>query len=286
MYFMLIANFIIVLKEVIPMNKSRRIIIEKKAEEVRNLCKITDYGIHNIFNSLEKIGYELIRYPLDKNGLLGFSQIKKNGRIIFSNSSVILSREIYTVAHELGHHVLHLSSDGITLIKDKDLLDKDEREIEANYFAACFLMPREEVYSFIRYELNDKPIEELNGLDIAMMQTTFNVSYETVLNRLNSIGIINDEKKVELETTKKECTVSLLLRVINGNIDLCKPSQVKSIPAKYLKWVIYNYNERLIPIESVKNAFKYFNINIGGLDINNCYHEKEVSIEELLNSFQ
>lgn len=51
---------------------------------------------------------------------------------------------------------MHLSEQGITIIKDDDFENRDEYEIEVNYFAACLLMPAEKVVKFIRFELNDK----------------------------------------------------------------------------------------------------------------------------------
>jgi len=46
---------------------------------------------------------------------------------------ILLSREIFSVAHELGHQKLHLSEQGLTIIKDDDFNDRDEYEVEANY---------------------------------------------------------------------------------------------------------------------------------------------------------
>jgi len=62
----------------------------------------------------ERLGYKVIRYPIGSNAFLGSSLLKDTDRIIFSNSSIILSREIFTVAHEIGHQKLHLSEQGHT----------------------------------------------------------------------------------------------------------------------------------------------------------------------------
>ena len=136
-----------------------------------------------------------------------------------------------------------MSEQGLTLIKDYDFNDRDEYEVEANYFAACLLMPVEKVNNFIRFELNEKSINKWTGLDIARIQTAFNVSYDMALIRLEALCILDGVVIENLKLEKAEKTVSSLLKVINGNIDLCKATEVKRIPAEYLEWVISNYNE-------------------------------------------
>jgi len=264
------------------MNRKRQLDIEKIADSVRAECKVTDYGIQNIFEAAEKLGYRVIRYPLGNDAPLGFAIIKNADRIIFSNSSSILSSEIFSVAHEIGHHKLHLSEQGLTLIKDYDFNNRDEYEVEANYFAACLLMPVEKVNCFIRLELNEKSINKWTGLDIARIQTVFNVSYDMALIRLKSLGILNDAVMEKLKLEKMKKTTSRLLKVINGNIDLCKATEVKRVPAEYLEWVIFNYNEKLIPIKSLEAALNYVDLKVEDLDLSQEEREEDESFDDLL----
>lgn len=264
------------------MNKSRQLVIEKIAESVRDECSITDYGFQNIFEAAEKIGYRIIRYPIGNDAFLGFALIKDTERIIFSNSSLILSREIFSVAHEIGHQKLHLSEQGRTLIRDDDFTDRDELEIEANYFAACLLMPIEKVVKFIRLELNDKNINIWNGLDIARIQTAFNVSYDMVLIRLKELGILDDISMEKLKLEKMEKTASKLLDAINGNAGLCKPTEAKQVPAEFLEWVISNYNEKLIPMKSLESALNYVDLKAEDLDNLSEEPEEDKSFDDLL----
>lgn len=243
------------------MNKNRQLEIERAAENVRDECAVTDYGFQNIFDAAEKVGYRVIRYPIGSDAFLGFTLIKDTERIIFSNSSQILSREIFSVAHEIGHQRLHLSEQGKTMIRDDDFNDRNEDEIEANYFAACLLMPLEKVSKFIRLELNDKNIRTWNGLDIARMQTAFNVSYDMTLIRLKALGILNGELLEKLKLEKMEKTTVKLLNAIKGNADLCKSSEAKKIPAEYLEWVISNYYDKLIPRKSLETALSFVDLN-------------------------
>ena len=248
------------------MNKLRQLAIEKIADNVRTECKVTDYGFQNIFEAAEK-GYRVIRYPIGSDAFLGVALIKDAERIIFSNSSLILSREIFTVAHELGHQKLHLSEQGLTIITDNDFDDRDEYEVEANYFAACLLMPREHVDKFIRHELKDKSMAQLSGLDIARIQTAFNVSYDMALIRLKALGKLDNANMDWLKFEKLENTATRLLNAINVNVDLCRSTEVKKVPAEYLEWVISNYNEKLIPIKSLETALKYVDLKVEDIEI-------------------
>ena len=146
------------------------------------------------------------------------------------------------------------------IIKDDNFDDRNELEIEANYFAACLLMPREKVQQFIRLELEDKDINRWSGLEIAKIQTKFNVSYDMVLIRLRDLGILNDTMIHKLKLEKIERKISRLLNAINGNTDLCKPTEVKMIPFDYLEWVVSNYMEKLIPINSLERALNYVDL--------------------------
>jgi len=143
-------------------------------------------------------------------------------------------------------------------------------------------MPREKVNIFIRYELNDKPVEEWNGLDISRIQSAFNVSYETVLFRLKSLKIIDFNLLDKLKVDKLENTATKLLNAVKGNLDLCKSTNVKKVPVKYLEWVISNYNEKLIPINSLESVLKYIDINVDDLELPSHITEDDESFDDLL----
>ena len=249
------------------MDKKRELTIEKLANIVRDECNIVGYGIPDIFKVAKRIGCRVIRYPIGKDALLGFALIKDRERIIFSNSSLILSREIFSAAHEIGHQKLHLSEQGLQIIKDENFDDRNELEVEANYFAACLLMPVEKVQQFIRFELEDRAANRWSGLDIAKIQTEFNVSYDMALIRLKRLGILNGAVSSRLKQEKIEKTISRLLKAINGNMDLCKPTEVKMIPTDYLEWVVSNYTEKLIPINSLERALNYVDLKAEDIEI-------------------
>lgn len=207
---------------------SRKREIRIKADYFRANCKIGRYGIINLFKECERMGYKLVRYPLGENADLGFMMKKDNDIVIFTNSCSRLSREIFTLAHEVGHVILHLNDEN-TFIDDSVTINgrsTDEKEQEANYFAACLLMPSDDIDRFIDLEIQNFQECGLSAMDIARIMSEFNVSFDMALNRLESLGVINTDQKMRLDNIKTEMKVGNLLRAVGGNSKLNEPSEV------------------------------------------------------------
>ena len=90
----------------------------------------------------------------------------------------------------------------------------------------------------------------------------FNVSFEMVLNRLESIGKINSVEKAQLDNQKNEIRVRNLLKSAGGNATLNEPSNVLDIPYEYIEYVIYNYNHGAIPKETLVKALDCYKLTI------------------------
>lgn len=268
------------------MNRSRRHEIEKLADSLREKCSVIDYGFQNIFESAEKAGFVVIRYPVGLESFLGFAMIKDGDRIVFSNSSQILSREIFSIAHEIGHHCLHLASTGKILIKDDNFQNSDEQETEANYFAGCLLVPQDKLEKYIRLELNDIDPNSFNGLHIAKIQNAFNSSFDTVLIRMKDLRLIDSKKYEELKAEKAATTVTRFLNVINGNLDLNRISESKKIPPVFLEWVISNYQQKLIPKSSLERALRYVDLTADDFGNESIEDEVDEEFDELFRRME
>jgi Zn-dependent peptidase ImmA (M78 family) len=91
------------------------------------------------------LGIEALHYPM-KDDESGKIFLKNNKYFIRVNASHLPSRRRFTVAHELGHYYHHKDF----LDKESQILERnnysglgfDEKEIEANAFAAELLMPK------------------------------------------------------------------------------------------------------------------------------------------------
>ena len=68
------------------MLEERRKRIRIQADSFREKCKISRYGIIDLFKDCERSGYKLIRYPIGENADLGFAVRKDEDIVIFTNS--------------------------------------------------------------------------------------------------------------------------------------------------------------------------------------------------------
>lgn len=246
------------------MQDSRKREIRIKADSFRVKCKISRYGIIDLFKECERLGYKLLRYPLGDNADLGFAVKKDNDIIIFTNSCSRLSREIFTLAHEIGHVILHLNDES-SFIDDSITINgrsTDKKEQEANYFAACLLMPTDDVGRFIDLGIQDFGEKGLSAMDIARIMSEFNVSFDMALNRLESLGIIDLKQKLCLDNERIMKKVGNLLRSVGGNAKLNEPSNVIDIPHEYIDYVIYNYNHNAVPKETLEKVLACYQLSI------------------------
>lgn len=246
------------------MQDGRKREIRIKADSFRVKCKISRYGIIDLFKECERLGYKLLRYPLGENSDLGFSVKKDNDIVIFTNSCSRLSREIFTLAHEIGHVILHLEDEN-SFIDDNVTINgrsTDEKEQEANYFAACLLMPSDDVDRFIDLEIQNFHEKGLSAMDIARIMSEFNVSFDMALNRLESLEVIDSNQKVRLDNERIEKRVGNLLRSVGGNARLNVSSNEIDIPYEYINYAIYNYNHNAIPKETLERVLACYQLDI------------------------
>lgn len=117
----------------------------------------------------KQLGIIVRSIPLDDE-LSGMSFIKDSLPVIVVNSSHHPNRQRFTLAHELGHHILHRDYLANNVHVDKVILRRnhkssagtDTKEIEANAFAAELLMPKAILDKFIFVDINDD-MELLNA---------------------------------------------------------------------------------------------------------------------------
>lgn len=243
-------------------NRKREIRI--KAESFREKCKISRYGIIDLFKECDRCSFKLLRYPLGEDADLGFAMKRDNDIVIFTNTSSRLSREIFTLAHEIGHTQLHMEGSD-SFIDDAVTItgrSTDEKEQEANYFAVCLLMPSDEVEKFLDLEVVDFSKDTISAMDIARIMSEFNVSFETALNRLENLGKIGKAEKIKLDNARNEMRVGNLLRSVGGNSRLNEASGVTGLPYEFIDYVIYNYNHKAIPQETLEKALACYDLSI------------------------
>ncbi len=246
------------------MQGSRGREIRIKADEFREKCKVSRYGIVNLFKDCERQGYKVLRYPLGEAADLGFTLKKDNDVVIFTNTCSRLSREIFTLAHEIGHVILH-GEEGLPFIDDKITISgrsTDEKEQEANYFAACLLMPADEVERFLDLKITSFLEQRLSAMDIARIMSEFNVSFDMALYRLENLGKINEGERLMLNSEKNLKRVGNLLKSVGGNSRLNVVTNDIDIPYEYLDYVIYNYNHNAIPKDTLERVLECYQLSL------------------------
>lgn len=90
------------------------------------------------------LAVHFVTFSNDYNNIAGFFDFEENA--IYVNEQEYPLRQTFTVAHELGHSIMHkewaASSEYQMLFRDGDHDGSDPHEKEANAFAAHLLVPR------------------------------------------------------------------------------------------------------------------------------------------------
>lgn len=106
--------------------------IKEKAELLRNAWNLGERPIGDIVSILEAQGFYFFTSCLADKKIDGYSQMIGSVPIIVLNRAKgTKERRRFSIAHELGHLILHCDKKQIT----------DRMEDEADEFAGCFLMP-------------------------------------------------------------------------------------------------------------------------------------------------
>jgi len=157
-----------------------KIDFEYIATEVRLNLGVGRGPINDIIKLLEERGviihffdYDFI--SSDNNKFDGVSFYVKGVPIILINNKIPNSRKVFTIAHELGHLLLHFD-DMISIERDI--------EFEANNFASAFLAPAKDIKSSLR-QLN---IEKLKSLKME-----WNMSISSLVYRAYTLGTISQQ---------------------------------------------------------------------------------------------
>lgn len=264
----------------------RKLEIERDALELRNRLKIESYGIKDIFSIVDRMDIYLIRIPLGKDTICGFSTVYEGKKVIVSNSSEILSREIFTIAHEIGHCEYDLDTDEQRIIIDTNINTDTDDFIEkrADLFAAVFLLPEEQIRNFIKYEL-EKKSKDIRALDIIRMQIEFNASFAAVVLRLYELGFIDSTLKNQLFEERDSNTSRKLFSAMNPNGNLIKAAEILKVPNKYYEYVFSNYENGYVVFDKLKEALELVGFNSDGIDEKETHVDEDVDLDELLEGF-
>ncbi len=224
------------------------------AKQARGRLRLNENEpIRDICSLLESRG-GIIVYTKEffSDSFFGLSLIDNNKkRIIVVNTwnKISVERRKYTVAHELGHLLLHPNS-----YEEQEKEENKEEEKQADIFASHFLMPQQsfvdEWNKYNNYDFVEKVIK---------IKQTFGVSYQVVLYRLSEIIRDNNIKiNVWKEFNK--------LYMSKYNVVLDRKNEV--IPM----------NENLKELQSLSSNF-YYGRGIAEL-VRKAYNKEIIDINE------
>lgn len=106
-----------------------------------------------------------------------------------------MTRKRFTLAHELGHFILHKDSSSV-FIDSSPIFYRDEQsaqgllteEVEANAFAAELLMPE----NWLREKVADLPLDYVTDeAGVARLAQELQVSVQALSIRLGKLGLVN-----------------------------------------------------------------------------------------------
>ena len=144
--------------------------------------------IENIFKLLDEQGVRIFRQGLPDHEVYGLSAFSpRYGLCVFVNQANTLERQIFSLAHEFGHLLMHRSF--YQARKPVAGLDKNhEMEEMAQTFAANVLVPELGLREVFRRDVGEKA----SGIeDIVFLKRYFRVSVDMILRRLKDLRLIS-----------------------------------------------------------------------------------------------
>ncbi|MEH1784373.1 MAG: XRE family transcriptional regulator [Nostoc sp.] len=159
--------------------------IQTIAALFRHRLGLGDAPIANLFHSVEEIGLKVLRQPIPIKDFFGLSACSdiEGAFVLVNTHNIIIERQLFTLAHEIGHLIFHRVEYQNTLIEEGTKEEEKAREKVANYFASHLLVPQAEFERM--YTLTQ---------DIVKLKRHFRVSYLVILNRLAEMKIIDFAK--------------------------------------------------------------------------------------------
>ncbi|MFA6715530.1 MAG: XRE family transcriptional regulator [Victivallaceae bacterium] len=217
--------------------------LEEKAKELRKLWGIPNGPINDMVELLENKGIVIIKFDFNDDKLDGFFEKRDTGIICIAiNSEFPNDRLRFTLAHELGHIILH-----------DDSVPGKICEKEANAFAAEFLLPKAELVK----EFDS--FKEINLETLAELKKKWSASMGSLLYRAFSLDKISESKYRRLWTEmsaagyrKREPDMGLKEEI---------PSTINSILKKMSKKASNNSIARKLKISETRLLEHYSVLN-------------------------
>lgn len=164
---------------------------EDVAIMAREFFKVERGPVKNLINYLEKNGIAVVLIDSDSEKFDGATiYTDKGSPIIVINKNMPNDRKRFTIAHELGHQIMHLPFRFENELYDR--IEKDDDDVfekEADRFASEFLMPTSDIVS---------DLHNLTYRKLGMLKLYWNVSKRALVYKAKTIGCVTDKKYTSL----------------------------------------------------------------------------------------
>lgn len=156
--------------------------IEQLATEIRRYLNLGDGPIDNMTLLCEKLGVVIVYVDLSKSLIDGCSSVFEGRPVVLLNDKKDSSvRRRFTIAHELGHILLHSKLNPTELLNSSN---SKRIEYEANLFASFLLMP-ESTFS-----------RDINGIGLdylLILKEHWKVSLQAMIFRAEYLGLFTQD---------------------------------------------------------------------------------------------
>ena len=186
--------------------------IKQIAIEQRQLLDLGDKGAISLISALSRRGINIIFFDMGDSDISGLSicdDVKGCFIFVNSNNSMTIERQLFTIAHEYGHIIMHRP-----IYKRKLYQEENSRtnflDLMANYFAVQLLCPESMLAQYINLI---SPIKnDLNAIYrlLLRLKIKFQVSLQSLLMAFKNIGCIPQQvvsqyfRIIELNGTSKQ----------------------------------------------------------------------------------
>jgi len=132
-----------------------------------------------------------------EDSISGMIVIKPADTTIVVNSSHHHSRQRFTIAHECGHYFLHADSASAFIDQSEKIFLRDavsacgtqRQEVQANWFAAELLMPKD----YLLKKFDTKKIDLYDDYPLRLLASELKVSVQALVVRLTALGLIPND---------------------------------------------------------------------------------------------
>ena len=247
--------------------------IRKLAEEQRRKLGFgSDAPIANdLFTILDNMKIRLLQYPIEFDGensafsaaLMYSTEGDEELVFIGLNTADYFDKQVFAIAHELYHYLTKTATHVSRLSEEKYSL----LEIEANRFAAEFLLPKSTLESIILNEFKTSNLHQLQNKTllrfIARLHCTWWLPYHSLVKRLKEIDAISLQqynKLYSVQARDLEGEFASIGKAINKEVFIKlnrATNQIGTSPEE-IEIIIRNFEDNIIDEDKFDQILKIF----------------------------